>query len=132
MKIFEYVHTVAENEIDGQGHANNVAYIQWFQDSAIAHSSALGWTPERYREVGFGWVAKSHTIEYLRPSFLGEEIVVETKISERRRVAYTRSYRIVRRSDNTLLARGETVWAFINYETGRPVPILPEIEAPFG
>jgi acyl-CoA thioester hydrolase len=123
MEIFEYHHTVAENEIDVQGHTNNVEYIRWFQDAAIAHSSHYGWTPDRYVAFGQGWVAKSHTIEYIRPSFAGDEIVVQTTIVSKRHVAYTRAYRILRRSDSELLAKGETVWAFIDYSTGRPIRI---------
>jgi acyl-CoA thioester hydrolase len=131
MEIFEYAHTVSQEEIDTQGHTNNVEYVRWLQDAAIAHSSAYGWTPEHYIELGLGWVAKSHTIEYIRPSFAGDEIVVQTSIVSKRRVAYTRSYRIVRRSDNELLAKGETVWAFVDYSTGKPARIPQEIDDAF-
>lgn len=131
IEIFEYHHTVSNDEIDVLGHTNNVEYIRWFQDAATAHSSSRGWTPERYVEVGLGWVAKSHTIEYVRPSFAGDKVVVQTSIVSRRRVAYTRSYRIVRCSDGELLARGETVWAFVDYQTGKPARIVPEIEQAF-
>ncbi len=131
MEIFEYHHTVTQDEIDTQGHANNVEYVRWLQDAAVAHSAFYGWTADRYRELGSGWVAKSHTIEYIRPSFAGDEIVVQTSIVGKRRVAYTRSYRIIRRSDGELLAKGETVWAFIDYETGKPARIPPEIDNAF-
>ena len=49
------------DEIDGQGHANNVAYVQWMQDAAVAHSAAQGWPGERYVELGCGWVVRSHS-----------------------------------------------------------------------
>jgi len=129
--IFEYPHTVADDEIDEFGHANNVAYVAWFQDAAIAHSAAYGWNAARYMALGKGWVARSHKIEYLRPAFLGDEIVVRTCIVRRRRVAYTRAYHIVRKSDGAMLARGETVWAFIDFSTGRPAAIPPEMADAF-
>lgn len=129
--IFEYHHTVTKDEIDVLGHTNNVEYIRWFQDAATGHSAFYGWPPERYIQLGLGWVAKSHTIEYIRPSFAGDKIVVLTSIASRRRVAYTRSYRIIRSSDGELLAKGETVWAFVDYETGKPARIPPEIECDF-
>lgn len=131
MEIFEYHHTVVGSETDLLGHANNVEYVRWFQEAATAHSSFYGWTPERYLQLGLGWVAKTHTIEYLRPSFVGDEIVVQTSIVSKRRVAYTRTYRIVRGSDGALLAKGETVWAFVDYETGKPARIPPEIDNAF-
>ncbi len=41
--IYEHPHTVGSDEIDPQGHANNVAYVQWLQSAAVAHSAAQGW-----------------------------------------------------------------------------------------
>jgi len=63
--VFEYHHTVLESEIDGQGHVNNLEYLKWMQDAAVAHSTAQGWPTARYKEEGAGFVARSHNIEYL-------------------------------------------------------------------
>ena len=88
-RVFEYPHTVADDEIDQQGHANNVVYVAWMQAAALAHSAALGWTPERYRQLGLGWVARSHTIEYLRPAVAGDQIIVETHVADMKKVTST-------------------------------------------
>ena len=74
--VYEHHHTVADDEIDALGHANNVAYLQWMQGAAVAHSAAQGWPGDRYRQFGFGWVVRAHTIEYSQPALRGEEIVV--------------------------------------------------------
>ncbi len=129
--IFEYPHTVTDDEIDEFGHANNVVYVGWLQAAALGHSAAYGWDAARYQAFGQGWVARSHRIEYLRPAFLGDEIIVKTCVAKRRRVAYTRVYHIIRLSDGELLAKGETVWAFVNFETGRPARIPDEIANAF-
>ena len=126
-RVFEYPHTVADDEIDEQGHANNVVYLAWMQAAALAHSATLGWTPQRYLELGMGWVARSHTIEYLRPAVAGDQIIVETHVADMKKVTSRRVYRIVRRDDRELLARAETTWAFVNYATGKPTRIPAEI-----
>jgi acyl-CoA thioester hydrolase len=126
-EVFEYPHIVANDEIDDQGHANNVVYVAWMQAAAIAHSAALGWTAERYHQIGMGWVARSHTIEYLRPAYAGEEIIVQTRVSDMKKVTSKRVYRILRKADRELIAKGETSWAFISYTTGKPTRIPPEI-----
>ena len=128
---FEYPHTVGQDEIDEQGHANNVVYLAWMQAAALAHSATLGWTPQRYLDLGMGWVARSHTIEYLRPAYAGEEIIVQTHVADMKKVTSTRLYRIIRRADHELLARAETHWAFVNYATGRPTRIPAEIAHAF-
>jgi acyl-CoA thioester hydrolase len=125
--FYEHHHTVTNAEIDEQGHANNVVYVAWMQDAALAHSAALGWTAERYQRLGAGWVARSHTIEYLRPAFLGDRIVVQTQVADMKKVTSTRIYRIIRPADGQLLAKAETHWAFISYATGKPTRIPAEI-----
>ena len=57
-EIYEHLHTVADHEIDALGHANNVAYVEWMQDAALAHSAAQGWPPEAYQSLGAGWVVR--------------------------------------------------------------------------
>lgn len=131
IEVFEYPHTVADEEIDEQGHANNVVYVAWMQAAALAHSATLGWTPDRYLRLGMGWVARRHTIEYLRPALAGDEIIVETHVADMKKVTSTRVYRIVRRIDREVLAKAETHWAFINYATGKPTRIPAEIAHAF-
>ena len=130
-EVYEYFHTVADEEIDALGHANNVAYVQWMQAAAVAHSTAQGWPGERYRRLGSGWVVRSHTIEYHQPVSAGQEIVVRTWVATMQKVTSIRRYRIVRRADEQLLATAETKWAFIDYATGQPARIPGEIAASF-
>jgi acyl-CoA thioester hydrolase len=129
--IYFHEHTVQHDEIDGQGHANNVVYVKWMQDAALAHSSAQGWTPERYREAGIGWVARSHFIEYLRPALAGDAIVVRTWVSGFERVRSTRRYEMIRAGGETVLARAETTWAFLRLDDGRPIRIPAEVAEAF-
>ena len=48
-----------------------------------------------------------------------------------KKVTSLRRYQILRADDNTLLATGETNWAFINYSTGQPLRIPREIARAF-
>lgn len=125
--IFEHPCVVQPSDIDGLGHANNLAFLRWLQDAALAHSAAQGWPGARYRELGAGWVVRSHAIEYLRPAFVGEELVVVTWVADFRKATSLRRYRIERAAERTVLALAATDWAFVNYESGRPVRVPPEV-----
>jgi acyl-CoA thioester hydrolase len=125
--VYEYRLTVKDDEIDEQGRVNNVVYVSWMQDAAVAHSATLGWTAERYLGMGAGWVARSHYIEYLRPALAGDKIIVETYVADMKKATSKRVYRILRRDDGEVLAKAETQWAFVNYVTGRPTRIPSEI-----
>lgn len=110
---------VGRKAVDGNGHVNNVHYVQWMQDAAVEHSESVGCT-RLTREAGATWVARSHTIEYLRPAFQDERITVLTWVSSWRKVRSLRKYRFVREADGALLARGETDWVFVDAASGRP------------
>jgi acyl-CoA thioester hydrolase len=126
-EIYEHHHTIRNDEVDSLGHANNVCYVGWLQDAAVAHSTAQGWSGSRYREMGCGWVVRSHKIDYLQSAYEGDAIVVRTWVATMNKATSLRRYQIVRAADQTLLATAETLWAFVNYATGRPTRILREI-----
>ena len=69
----------------------------------------------------------SHAIEYLSPAFADEEVVALTWVVNFRRVRSIRRHKFFRKSDNTLLARGETEWVFVDAESGTPRKIPDEV-----
>ncbi len=126
-KIFHHRFTIPEAANDQNGHVNNVNYVQWMQDVATLHSDAQGCTFESCREIGAAWVVRAHRIEYLRPAFAGEEIEILTWVCNLQRTRSLRRYRFLRCSDQSLLARAETDWVFVNINSGRPKSIPPEV-----
>ncbi|MFV0482397.1 MAG: acyl-CoA thioesterase [Campylobacteraceae bacterium] len=121
--VFSHELKVSRNAIDTNLHVNNVSYIQWMQDAAIAHSEALGFSMEFYVNSGESWVARSHYIEYLKPAFLDDDIVVQTWITNIKRTMSERHYAFFRKSDKVLLASAKTLWVYIDMKTGRPIAI---------
>jgi Predicted thioesterase len=115
---------VDPSTIDANAHVNNVEYVRWMQDAAISHSHTVGCTALT-STVGASWVARSHHIEYLRPAFAGERLTLYTWVSTIRRSSSLRKYRFVR--EGTVIARGETMWVFVDAATGKPRPIPPEV-----
>jgi acyl-CoA thioester hydrolase len=129
--VYHHRLRVSPAEIDAQGHANNVAYLHWMQEAALAHSDVQGWPREAYKTLGSGWVVRTHSIEYLRPAFEGEEIVVRTWVSNLKRATSLRKYEIRRGSDGKVLAAAQTDWVFVSYATGTPQRIPPEVASCF-
>jgi acyl-CoA thioester hydrolase len=111
--------------VDGNGHVNNVAYVQWMQDAAVAHARVSGCTRES-KAIGATWVVRSHHIEYLSPVFEGDVVVVLTWVANFRKVRSLRKYRLVRQTDQAVVAEAETDWVFVDAASGRPRAI-PEV-----
>ena len=122
--------TIGPSAIDANGHANNVEFVRWMQDAAIAHADAAGCTAAALA-AGGAWVVRSHRIEYLRPAFEGDRLAVVTWVADFRRAFSLRKYEFVRPVDNSVLARGETDWVYVDHGTGRPRSIPDSIRAKF-
>src|SRR2546422_698827 len=127
--VFRLQFRVSAEVVDGNRHVNNVAYVQWMQDAAIAHANACGGT-RLAQELGCSWFVRTHRIEYLKPAFLNDEITVLTWVADWRKVRSLRRYRFLR--NETVLAEGETEWVFVDAATGRPKPIPEPIVSAFG
>lgn len=125
--VYEHVLQVTAEMVDGNGHTNNVAYIQWMQDAAVAHARASGCTRESVA-IGATWVVRSHRIEYLNPSFAGDTIRVLTWVADFRKVRSLRKYRLMRAADQKVVAEAETDWVLVDIRTGRPRAITDEIK----
>lgn len=117
--VYNHRFTVLEGVIDANGHANNVAYLSWMQDAALAHSDSSGGTAEAQR-LGGTWVVREHTIEYLRPLFAGDAVTLETWIEDAEGVRSTRRYRLLASDSGKEVARGRTLWVFVDSTSGRP------------
>jgi acyl-CoA thioester hydrolase len=123
---FSHTFRVAGEDIDEQGHVNNVAYVRWVQDAAVAH-----WfdrTSEETRRK-FTWVLLRHEIDYKRAAFAGDEITIVTWVGEWSAVRCERFVEIFRGAD--LLAKSRTVWCMLERETSKPARISAEIRELF-
>ena len=126
--IFKFDVAVTADVVDGNGHVNNVVYIQWMQDAAIRHAQTTGCS-QASLALGTTWVVRTHQVEYFSPAFAGDKITVLTWVSNLRKVRSLRKYKFLRAADQTLLARAETDWVLVNAKTGRPQSIPDDIKS---
>jgi acyl-CoA thioester hydrolase len=122
---------VPADSIDMNGHVNNLEYIRWMQDIATAHSHEQGWTVARYLDTRTTWVIRSHFIEYLRPVFKEDEIILATWVAGMDAQSSPRRYRFVRARDLKPAAQAETLWVFCDATSGRPADIPPDVRDAF-
>jgi acyl-CoA thioester hydrolase len=128
--IYTHEFIVSEGTLDENGHANNVAYVQWMQNIAVLHSWDSGCT-RATQAAGASWVVRSHQIEYFHPAFLGDTLLVLTWVVNFRRAISLRRYKFIRQKDKSVLAKGETNWVFVAAKTGRPITIPEEVRKTF-
>ncbi|MDR3419111.1 MAG: thioesterase family protein [Nevskia sp.] len=124
--------TVAAADIDLFGHTNNVVYLSWLERVAWSHSQRLGLDFAAYERLGCGCVARRHELDYLAPTFAGDELLLATYIQENDgRLSMWRGYQIIRAGDGKTVLRGRTHWVCVDLKTGRPRRQPPEFVAAY-
>jgi len=120
--------SVQPGDIDQLGHVNNVVYLRWVQDLAIAHWQSKASAEDQARLL---WVVVRHEIDYKRPALLGDEIVGRTWVGPASRRSFERHTEFRRASDQRVGAKARTVWCPIDSQTGKPTDVSPEVRARF-
>src|SRR5215467_10811379 len=104
---FELEIDVRPEDIDELGHVNNVVFLRWVQEAAVAHWSARTSKEERAEVV---WVAARHEIDYKRPVGPGERVIAVTWVGPASRHSFERNTEILRANRRELTARARTIW----------------------
>jgi YbgC/YbaW family acyl-CoA thioester hydrolase len=148
--VFETLIRVRFHEVDGLGHVNNAAYLNYLEQAAIDHAAFVGLNMERLRAWGGVFVARRHEIDFLRPAYAGDTLQILTWLAVPVGARVERQYRIFRQETipgrispggrvlpyAATMTSGEpivtalTEWVFAS-EAGRPRRIPPEVITAF-
>jgi len=125
---FEMEITVTSSAIDDINHVNNVVYLEWIQDIAKEHWRVK--TDERIRNT-YAWVVLDHYIQYHRPAFEHDRIILQTWIENQRGVKCERHTKMINATTQKVLVTAKTTWCLLSKETLRPTRITKEISTLF-
>jgi len=125
---FELPVEVRPEDIDALGHVNNVVYLRWVQDAAVAHWTALAPAADREK---LRWVVLRHEIDYKQACRLGEAVIARTWVGGASGLRFERHTELLRAVDRGLLAKALTIWCPIDARSGRPAAVSTEVRALF-
>jgi acyl-CoA thioester hydrolase len=123
-RVFEHPLRVSAEDIDRMGHVNNVVYLRYAQDAAVAHWLAVV-TPEWAESLL--WVARRHEIDYLKPALPEDELIARTWVGEADGATFERFVEIHRPADARVLAKVRTLWVAVDARSHRPRRIPGEL-----
>lgn len=121
---------VGPDSIDELGHVNNVETLRWVEQVGRAHLEAVGYPLDRLLETGGAFVARRHEIDYRLPVFLGDRLVVCTRVTGMGGARSIREVAVFR--EDAIVAEAWTEWVFVDPITMRPRRVPGEILAAFG
>ena len=125
---FELAIAVEPSDIDQLGHVNNVIYLRWVQDVAVAHWQSVAPAADQARLL---WVVVRHEIDYRQAAYLNDAIIARTWVGTASRLRFERHTELLRASDRSVLARARTVWCPLDTQTGKPVSVSDQVRAAF-
>ncbi len=111
---------VRHYEMDVLGHVNNAVYLHYLEQTAVEHWEHLGFTFERYRELGGAFVLRRLEIDYRRPAVAGDRLEITTWVHEMRGPRAIRHYEIRKQRQADLFVTAEALWVWVDTATMRP------------
>lgn len=130
-RVFEWPFRVRFSECDPYGHVNHANYLRYMGEAALEASAAVGYSVERYRDMGRTWLIRESDITYIRPLTYGESAVVRTWVEDFRRVRSSRRYEIRLADSGELVATARSEWVYLDSQTSRPASVPTEMVTAF-
>jgi len=116
-EIFTQSFAVDAADIDELGHVNNIVYLRYAQEIAIAHWRARA-APEMI--ANYVWVVLRHEADYHAPLNLGDEVEVRTWVDDAPQgAAWARFVEIRKAGGEKPAAQIKSNWALLDARTRR-------------
>lgn len=119
----------AADDIDVLGHVNNVVYVRWAQELAMAHWSARASPAMQARYI---WVVTRHEIDYRAEIKLGDAVTGVTWVDEAGRgplFGRTVEIRADGRAKPAAVIR--SMWCLVDAKTRKIQRVPPEVSGVF-
>jgi YbgC/YbaW family acyl-CoA thioester hydrolase len=127
-KRFDSEIIVRPSEIDINRHVHQSVYLdyvlfaRWDQMKRCYKMSM-----EEFFKRGYSWATKSTYLEFNRPLYLGDTIIVRTWVEEIKQKSVKVCFQIQKKGTEEIASEGYFVYVLINVRTGKPENIPEDI-----
>ncbi len=116
-QVFRLTFEPTADDIDENGHVNNVVYLRWAQDMGVAHWKSRA---PAHEQAVWAWIALRHEIDYRRALLPGETAHGRTWVAEAPTGPRFDRFIRIDGPDGQMCAQVHTTWVLIEQATGRP------------
>jgi acyl-CoA thioester hydrolase len=118
---FTHSVTVLPAHIDALDHTNNTQYVNWCNEAAWAHTTALGLGAKAYKALDRAMALTNAEYQYLQATRLGEQLEVGTWITTwERRMLMERRMQIKSMLTGETVLRARLQFVCIEISSGKP------------
>jgi acyl-CoA thioester hydrolase len=108
---------VPYRDIDMFGHLNNSAVCSYLETARVKYYL------ERFHRFDATYVIAKAEIQYLKPVYLGEVVVIYLRISSIGRTSWEYSYEIKKKQNGIVAVRAKTVQVWFDFGKKKKKPI---------
>ena len=119
MKFFSVKIKVRYCETDQMGLVHHGSYVNYFEEARISWISNLGLAYSEMEKSGIILPVSKLNVNYLKPAYFDDELDVYVELAELPTSRLIFNYII--KKDEEIVVKGNTVLAFLNKETKRPI-----------
>jgi len=123
-------HKVMSYELDSWGHVNNAIYLNYLEKARNDFMTQKGLNFKKFSEWEVFPVLSRSIIEYKKPAFADDELIINGHISNYTAASFTLQYSITKKDTNIIIAEAETFHVFVN-KKNRPTRIPEEFMEKF-
>ncbi|MBQ8527119.1 MAG: acyl-[Lachnospiraceae bacterium] len=129
--MYSFESRIRYSEVGSDSKLTLLSLLNYFQDCAIFHSEDLGVGVEYLSGVHGVWVMNFWQIDIDRYPVLGEQVKIETHPYDFKMCLGFRNFGL-RGNDGERVAAANTLWTFLNSETGRPMKPMTDMIEKYG
>ncbi|WP_430885541.1 acyl-CoA thioesterase [Fusibacter sp. JL216-2] len=100
-------------ETDQMGVIYHGNYYAWFEVGRSDFFRSLGYTYKRLEQEGIILPVVESSCKYIKPAMYDEEVLIRTFVEMQKGIRIGFKYEVLRKEDETLLAEGRTLHAFV-------------------
>lgn len=113
-------------ELDSFGHVNHAEYVRYFEHARWKFLESEGITLKTFKDWNAYPVIGEIKVRYLKPTFLGDSLRVESRIVEAAGTRFRVEHTLLRNTER--VAEGE-VWIVMVNEKGRPTALPEQVQS---
>ena len=131
MAVYEYEALIRYSEVDKTGHLTPLALIDLFQTTSTFHSEELGYGISYMQSNHRAWVLSAWQICMDKmPKFM-DKVIIQTWSYGIKMALGFRNFALLDENKN-ILARANSLWVYIDTETGKPIKPPAEAVTAYG
>ena len=124
-KLFESEEVVFFSYVDAYGHLNSAKYLEMVLNHRVhaLEKSIQCYTLDLLKVTGIGLVIANSSINYFKPSFQSETLVIQSWVHEIQEVSFVVEFQIFEKNSKQLRSNGSLKCVSVDLKTHKTCPL---------